>query len=76
MVTSGLSQGLCVAGSSQAGSNAEHDHSGKRYKGQDCRRPGYDRGSETSNDRSKRRVDGVHKPEPPADEVSGQNEAD
>ena len=76
MVTSGLSQGPRPASGSDAGTNAEHDRSRKRYKGKDCRRPGYDRGGQAGNDRSNRRVDGVHKPKPATDEIAGQNEAD
>jgi hypothetical protein len=66
----------CATGSSGSGADAEHDGSHKRYKGQDRSGPRHCRRGTPGNDGRYGGLDGIHKPEPTADEIAGENEAE
>jgi len=63
------------ARSSQSGSDAEHECRRKRYKWQKYSRPSHYGSHSARHDRGHRGVDGIHKPEPAADKIAGQDEA-
>lgn len=64
------------AGSSQAGTDAEHECRRKRYQWQKYSRPGHYSCHSARHQGGQRGVHGVHEPEPSADKIAGQNEAD
>ncbi len=65
-----------AARSSEAGTDAEHKCRRKRYKWQKNNRASHHGSYNTRHNGGHRGVDSVHKPEPPADKIAGQNIAE
>ena len=61
--------------SSESSADAEHKCRGKRYKWQKDSRGSHYGSQSTGDEGGHRGVDSVHKPEPAADKIAGQDEA-
>ena len=75
MVTFTMSERPGATCSSESSADAEHKCRGKRYKWQKDSRAGHYGSHRARHNRGHRGVDGVHKPEPAADKIAGQDEA-
>ena len=75
MVSSLMPERPGAARNSESGADTEQECRGKRYKWQKNSRPGHYGSHSTRHHGGHRGVDSVHEPEPPADEIAGQDEA-
>ena len=75
MVSFTMSERPGATCSSESSADAEHKCRGKRYKWQKCSRPSHYGSHKAGHDGGHRGVDSVHEPEPAADKIAGQDEA-